>query len=175
MRIRTQRLTLVSFTLEMWEGLCRSHYDVRELMGYAAEEGWPTQDILDAASYFVQYFQEHPAMIDRMCWFIVEKQSHRIIGDLGFKAEPDLQGAVEIGYGIVPSRQQNGFAVEATTALVEWAFSLPDIRIITAQCMNENIPSVKTLQKIGMKPLYQSEGVTFWEIKKRAFTQVVVS
>jgi RimJ/RimL family protein N-acetyltransferase len=35
-----------------------------------------------------------------------------IVGAIGFKSPPDSNCSVEIGYGIIPSQQERGFAVE---------------------------------------------------------------
>jgi RimJ/RimL family protein N-acetyltransferase len=71
-------------------------------------------------------------------WFvIVDSQldgisQQLIVGMIGFKNVPDSAGEVEIGYGIVPSQQRQGFATQAVSLLVKEEFSSGKVKKITA-------------------------------------------
>src|SRR6266511_3814277 len=58
-----------------------------------------------------------------------------IIGNAGFKGPPDPGGMVEIAYGIVPGFEGRGFATEAATALVTFAFASGLVRLIRAHTL----------------------------------------
>ena len=70
-----------------------------------------------------------------------------IVGMISFKNTPDLDGSVEIGYGIVPSQQRRGFATYAVNLLVREAFSRPEIQTIVAYTSVSNLASQKVLEK----------------------------
>ncbi len=60
-------------------------------------------------------------------------------------------GSAEIGWCLAKSAQGNGYAVEAARALIEWAVKSLGIKKFIAHCDSENIPSWKTMEKLGMK------------------------
>lgn len=70
-----------------------------------------------------------------------------IVGMISFKNPPDLDGSIEIGYGIVPSQQRRGFATQAVNLLVQEGFSRPKIQTIVAYTSVFNLASQKVLEK----------------------------
>ena len=78
-------------------------------------------------------------------WLIVVDQL--IVGMCGFKGPPDINGSVEIGYGIVTSQQRQGFATQATHLLVEEGFSSSEVRAIVAYTTPSNSASWRVLEK----------------------------
>jgi RimJ/RimL family protein N-acetyltransferase len=70
-----------------------------------------------------------------------------IVGMIGFKSPPDSNGSVEIGYGIVPSQQEQGFATQAVKFLVKEGFSKAEIKMIVAYTMPMNSSSGRVLEK----------------------------
>ena len=52
---------------------------------------------------------------------VVESERGLVIGNAGFTGPPDLEGRVEIAYGIVREHQGRGYATEAAGALVAYA------------------------------------------------------
>lgn len=70
-----------------------------------------------------------------------------IVGMISFKNSPDLNGSVEIGYGIVPSQQRHGFATQAVKLLVKQGFSKSEIKMIMAYTSTSNLASQKVLSK----------------------------
>jgi RimJ/RimL family protein N-acetyltransferase len=70
-----------------------------------------------------------------------------IVGMIGFKSPPDSNGSVEIGYGIVPSQQGQGFATQAVDLLVKEGFSQAEIQTIVACTVPMNSASGRVLEK----------------------------
>lgn len=62
---------------------------------------------------YLEDAKEDPELTGWDMWFVIDKQNHTIIGDIGFKGNPNLKHAVEIGYGIASSAQNKGYATEA--------------------------------------------------------------
>jgi RimJ/RimL family protein N-acetyltransferase len=71
------------------------------------------------------------------------------IGMLGFKGPPDGEGAVELGYGIDPDQQGQGYATEAVEALVAFALSKDKVSKVRAHTKPENTASQRVLIKCG--------------------------
>lgn len=70
-----------------------------------------------------------------------------IVGMIGFKSPPDSNGSVEIGYGIVPSQQGQGFATQAVDLLVKEGFLKAEIQMIVAYTVPINSASGRVLDK----------------------------
>jgi len=78
---------------------------------------------------------------------IVDRANGVVIGSCGYKGPPDAQGVVEIAYGINPDYQGRGYATEAATALVDFAFRNDGVRLIRAHTLPGNRASAKVLIK----------------------------
>ena len=61
-------------------------------------------------------------------------------------------GLVEIGYGIYPEYEGQGFMTEAVTAVVKWAANQPCVNRIEAEAEEDNFASIRVLKKAGFIP-----------------------
>ena len=84
------------------------------------------------------------------------------IGDVCFKGL-DAQGRVEIGYGVYPQYEKNGYATEAVKAMVNWAIKKPGVNCIEAEAEADNVASLRVLEKCNFVPNGQTgeEGPRF--------------
>ena len=82
-------------------------------------------------------------------WLIVIKSERLAAGLVGFKGLPDPAGSVEIGYGIAAIFQNRGYMAEAVSSLVEWAFTHPECKQVTANTLPDNYASRRVLVKAG--------------------------
>jgi ribosomal-protein-alanine N-acetyltransferase len=99
-------------------------------------------------------------------WLVIEKEKNTIIGDIGFKGKPNSENVVEVGYGIIPSAQKKGYATEAVKGIIKWAFSSSQVNKVIAECLDDNIPSIKVLEKLKMTRIDQENNMLKWELKK---------
>jgi len=93
---------------------------------------------------------------------IIHKESGEIIGSCGYNALDFANGVAEIGYDLAKSYWGRGYASEAVSSLVEYAFSSWKLKRIEAKVDPENQNSIKLLQKLGFMfegILSQEEGV----------------
>lgn len=81
---------------------------------------------------------------------VVLRDGEVTIGAAAFKGPP-IEGAVEIAYGIGADYENQGFATEAATALIDYAFRLPEIRVIRAHTLPECNASTRVLEKCGFE------------------------
>ncbi|MEU6248839.1 GNAT family N-acetyltransferase [Glycomyces sp. NPDC047010] len=98
---------------------------------------------------------------------VVERASGLVVGALGLFWPPKA-GAVELGYGIAPSRRGRGYAPEAVRALVAQAFKAPEVRLVFATVEPANPASVRVLQKAGFTPagVDQDQGLDRYELPR---------
>ena len=84
-------------------------------------------------------------------WGMTLKKERTYIGDLCFKG-PVKDNAVEIGYGILPGWEGNGYTTEAVQAMTQWAFDNAEVVFIEAETEPENRASGRVLEKCGFVP-----------------------
>jgi len=98
-------------------------------------------------------------------WLIVIKEEVVGAGMLGFKGYPNAKGSTEIGYGIDPAYQNKGYMTEAVRALIDWAFTHPFCKEITATEVY-NPASRRLLEKLGATQTEGNEKFASWKIQK---------
>lgn len=85
------------------------------------------------------------------CWEIALRDGTSV-GDLCFKGPP-VNAAVEIGYGIDEAYRGAGYAGEAVSALLDWAFAQSDaLYFVTAEVEPGNAASRRMLEKLEFAP-----------------------
>ncbi len=99
-------------------------------------------------------------------WLIVDTAVSRGVGLVGFKGSPDRSGVVEIGYGLDVHYQRRGYATEAVQTMIDWAFTQPDCKVVTAWVRKDNPASQRVLQKVGMRFVRATLTQLFWRIIK---------
>lgn len=65
-------------------------------------------------------------------------------------------------WGILPDYQQQGYATEAGQAIINYLFNAMYARQVVATTEHENIPSQKTMEKLGMKLYRNPTSEPFW-------------
>ena len=58
---------------------------------------------------------------------------------------------IKVGYTISPGFQGHGYATEAITALVDYAFGTLGAEIVRAHASAENAPPIRVAEKVGMR------------------------
>ena len=97
-------------------------------------------------------------------WLVVVSAENVGAGLAGFKGVPDAKGVTEIGYGIAPSYQNQGYMSEAVRALVDWALEQAICKVVTATAV-ENPASRRLLEKLGARLVTENEKTTSWEFR----------
>lgn len=95
-------------------------------------------------------------------WGITLREDDHMIGTCGTYAWDRDNRHVDIGYHIVPSHWGQGYATEATRAMLRWSFEHLDVHRIQADCTDGNLASERMLLKCG----FQVEGLwreSCWE------------
>ncbi|NOY49530.1 MAG: GNAT family N-acetyltransferase [Chlorobi bacterium] len=96
-------------------------------------------------------------------WLIIELSSNVIVGSFCFYGEPNSKNEIEIGYGISPGFQNNGFMSEVFGGLSIWAIKRK-IYYIVARCDRSNIASFKVLIKSGFDLLDTRDNLYHWKL-----------
>jgi len=157
--LETQRLKLLPFTVELKKAT------LAEMLEVEIPDAWPGADLLEALPFFIEVMEQDPA---GLVWdgIIIHTAEQTAIGGMGFRGGPDEAGMVEIGYNIIPAYEGQGYATEMARRVIEWAFHTPGIQVITAECLDDNIGSIRVLEKVGMRRLAPAGNRLKWELRK---------
>ncbi|MGH7562665.1 MAG: GNAT family N-acetyltransferase [Gemmatimonadales bacterium] len=156
MPILTPRLELIPASLEHFEAELLGRDALESALDVGVPESWPPELYDEAAiRYMIDWLQAHSGEEEWGLYYVVRRaalgEARLLIGACGFKGAPDDDGLVELGYGILPEHQRRGYATEAVGGLVEFAFTSPAVRSVTAQTLPHLEPSIRVLEKAGFR------------------------
>ncbi|HLO52249.1 MAG TPA: GNAT family N-acetyltransferase [Kamptonema sp.] len=162
MKIKTERLELIPYSVEVAEAAIADKYQIEKLLNVQVPSDWPWSEVEEVLPFFAQLAAD-PLQLGWGAWLIIHSQENMIIGDLGFGGKNE-QGIAEIGYNILPAYQKQGYGFEAVQALVNWALTQPGLHKIIATCPQGHLSSMRILEKLGMQLKNCEEGLLKWEM-----------
>lgn len=143
--MQTPRLFLRKIQTDDYNSICSILQDI-EVM-YAWEHTFSDEEV-------VQWIDENLMRYNRdgySYWAVIEKASGKLIGVTGLIAEQaDDENYIGVGYIYNKSYWGNGYAFEAASACVDYAFNILNLNEVTAQIRPENMASRKVAERLGM-------------------------
>ncbi|MGI8879983.1 MAG: GNAT family N-acetyltransferase [Jatrophihabitans sp.] len=89
---------------------------------------------------------------ERTLWLMVEvAETGVLIGDVILFVRGLVERGGEVGYVFAPEAAGNGYATEATAALVDFGFRTLGMHRIVGRLDDRNGPSARVLERIGMR------------------------
>lgn len=164
--IYTERLRLVPVTLEITRSLLSGSNEEVEKLGIRVDLSWPTKDTMDILPIINKSLEIDKVPSGFEFWMIVQKDTMEVVGDIGFHGKPNAEGEVEIGFGLVEQARKKGIGFEALKAIMEWLSYQESVKVVKADCLINNIPSAKILQRLGMKEISRDKDLIHWEFIK---------
>ncbi|AAK81353.1 RimJ/RimL family protein N-acetyltransferase [Clostridium acetobutylicum] len=164
--IDTDRLLLMPVTLEIVKSLMVGSNDELLKLQINPNTKWPTKDTKDILPIINRTLEKNKVPSGFETWMIIKKDNMQVIGDIGFHSEPNEKGEVEVGYCLVEDERGKGFGFEALSAIMDWIHFQKNVSIVKAQCLIENKPSARILQKVGMKEIDRDMDSIYWEFIK---------
>jgi ribosomal-protein-alanine N-acetyltransferase len=125
-------------------------------------------DAVFRISYVVQGFKNKT----RYIFAIVLKETDELIGEVSLHSDDGKRNA-ELGYWVGEPFWNQGFATEATTAVIKFGFETLELRKIYSTCRVQNEASVKVLLKNGMTMNKVNGSVAFYSLTKEQ-SQIIV-
>ena len=153
--VQTPRLDLIPVTaasLQCQVGFSAGMYaEMGRLLHAEIPVAWPPEHwephVLD---YLLNLFAEHPESVGWCRYLLLRQPDRRIlIGSFGCALPKQESGEAELGYGLLPAWQRQGFAAEAVQAMMPWLAAQQPIRAFVAQTYPELRGSVRVLEKCG--------------------------
>ena len=152
-RLRTSRLLLIPASIESLRAELKSNDELGKVIDADIPAAWPP-DLYDAdaVNWTINALASGRSGADWTLYYLTrlnDGAKPTLIGAGGYKADPDETGTVEIGYGVLPEFQRQGFANEAVEAMLEFAFSDTRVRRVIAHTLEHLAPSRGVLEKAG--------------------------
>jgi len=147
--LTTPRLLLHALTIDE----ARALQGGEPLPGWAFAPGYPLPDTHDGVGFLVRHGVE-----DFGFHLIVRRDDELVVGEIGFIGPPK-EGAVMIGYAIVPEARRQGYASEAIGAVSNWALAQPGVAEVQAQTLPDNEASIRALLRAGFTEIAPTDKV----------------
>lgn len=144
----TSRLRLIPATRALIEAELEAHDHLGGMLEATVPADWPPEHHdIDTLTFWLDALSQPGAAGWWLHYAVLRDSSPTLIGSVGYKGPP-VHGIVEIGYSVVPSRQRQGLATEATHALIESAWERGADTVI-AHTLPHLTPSITVLRKLG--------------------------
>jgi RimJ/RimL family protein N-acetyltransferase len=114
-------------------------------------DNWPPELYDRNALDFAANQLQNPDENGWSFWYLADRQGQpeSLLGICGFKGRPGESGQVEIGYSILSQYRNQGFATEAVSRLVDWAFGHANVQDVRAETLPHLKQSIRVLEKNG--------------------------
>ena len=137
--LTTARLLLHGLTIDVAQAL----HAGEPLPGFRFAPEYPLPETRDGVGFLLRHGVEEFGF-----YLAVRREDALVVGEIGFVGPPE-DGAVTIGYAIVPAARRQGYATEAIAALAEWALVQPGVTEVRAETLPGNEPSIRALLRAG--------------------------
>ena len=97
----------------------------------------------------ISRIKKNPEFAEIGLFLAVEKATKELIGSSGFHDFPDPNGMIEIGFGIVPGKQNNGFGKELLNGMWKMISARPDVKILRYTVSPTNSPSLHIIKSLN--------------------------
>jgi RimJ/RimL family protein N-acetyltransferase len=146
--IESQRLRIRRF----------KHSDLAPFMAYrndpevARYQSWDSCNEQEATAFIRELESARPGVPGR--WFqfaVVSKESGALIGDCALRVDGHEPYRAEVGFTLAREHQGKGFASEAVSRLLDYAFDALGLHRVFAIADCRNAPSVALLERLGVR------------------------
>jgi RimJ/RimL family protein N-acetyltransferase len=101
---------------------------------------------------------------------VLHLADNTVIGFCSYNGPPDVEGMVEISYGIAPGYRGRGYATEAARLIIAHAHASGVVRTLQGYTLPEHNASTKVLTKCGFtfrdEVMHPSDGLIWrWELR----------
>ena len=153
--IKTERLFLRPFKLEDAE--VASYNSKQPNVAYAMSD-MVLHDEEEALNW-IKLTHSWFDVTGRICQILAVERTkdHKVIGIAGIAYKDNLDGEIEVLYGVADEYQNNGYATEAVKALVDWAFDNCKLDYLVAIIKLNNYASQRVADKLGFSYIEQRE------------------
>jgi RimJ/RimL family protein N-acetyltransferase len=118
----------------------------------AKYQSWNSFDERDAKAFIREMGSARPDVPGEWFQFAIEsKETGGLVGDCALKADEHEPYRAEIGFTLTREHQGRGFASEAVSRLLDYAFDTLGLHRVIAVADRRNAPSWSLLERVGMR------------------------
>jgi len=172
--IRTPRLRLVACDEALLRAIVAGPEVAAEHLGVAIPENWP--EFPEAYQFSLGKFAGGEDLRPWWTYVFIDDARRSLVGSGGYAGRPSAEGIVELGYETAPAFRGAGYASEATSGMLTFAFGHPEISAVDAQTLAERNASVHVLERNRFRHLgaiaHPEEGTVWhWRITREEWQQ----
>lgn len=168
-RLLTKRLILIPFTTQICNNILNNDFTDLGKMGLHKGRSWPDADVMETLPRIINNLSRVTSPTGFESWMIIKNDTLEIIGDAGFKGFNYVEKNADIGYGIIKEERRKGYAEEAVTELIKWAFSKGTVKEITAGCLLDNVGSIPLLKKLNFTETKRDNEMLYWAVQNKMY------
>lgn len=169
--LTTDRLLIIPCSIHIAKAVVLDDPYLEQSLCTYIPRGWPSEALKAYMPFYLEKIERDPFELGWGVWILLHPQLRTVIGDAGFKGQPDEAGMIELSYHVHADYRYQGYAFEAAHALTHWAFHKDaGVELIRAQCLKENFISMKLLDKLGMKCVRDEGSILEWELYHKDMT-----
>ncbi|MFC7061327.1 GNAT family N-acetyltransferase [Halobacillus seohaensis] len=169
MEFSSARIKFIPITIDLAQMIMKNPLAFYYKYRLPWNRSWPSDGLKATLPFYVEWLENDQENLGFGPWIMIDHDGEYVIGDIGFKGLPDEYGIVEIGYHVVSSVRNSGYATEAVEALCHWAFKSELVRSVEAQCGKQNVPSQKVLINNGFNQTLADRDMFTFNIEKHEF------
>jgi [ribosomal protein S5]-alanine N-acetyltransferase len=145
--LSSTRLSYFVFTPEDVNDLLLLHADIEVNRYLEPQSPWTLEHVQARLEGFIRHQREFGFSKWRVCL-----HDGVFVGRAGLETWPET-GEFELGYSFRRECWGQGYATEATRAILNWTFENTDLNAITAMAAMDNTASRRVLEKSGLRSL----------------------
>jgi RimJ/RimL family protein N-acetyltransferase len=146
--LRTDRLVIRRFRVD----------DAAAFAGYRGDpevaryQSWEAYTLHDALAFIAETAALHPGMPGEWYQFAVaDPSTDELLGDVALRVDADDVSRAELGFTMSPHHQGKGYATEAVTRVIAYAFERLGVETAFAIADARNDASIALLERIRMR------------------------
>lgn len=154
--LHTERLVIRDWTPADAEAAL-AIYGVEEVSRWLTPDAEPVRDLATMHSVLADWLAAQPTLeppVGR--WAIARREDDQVIGGLVIRYLPSDEEDLEIGWHLRPDTWGQGYATEAATALIRWAFEV-GVDELYAIARPENQGAIAMARRMGMQWVGETE------------------
>jgi RimJ/RimL family protein N-acetyltransferase len=118
----------------------------------ARYQSWDSCDEQEARAFIREMESARAGVLGEWFQFAIEsKETQELIGDCALRVDEEEPYRAEIGFTLAREYQGRGFASEAISRLLDYAFNALGLHRVVAIADCRNVPSVALLERVGMR------------------------
>lgn len=143
--ITTERLRLRQFTIQD----APAFYEMRTNSNFRTYLDRPVDKDIESLETLIKSINKQFAENESVCWVISSKDKNDFIGSISFWKIDKAHHRAEIGYGIHPNFQQQGYMSEAMKSVIDYGFKVMNLHSIEANINPSNEASINLAKKFN--------------------------